>query len=173
MPYGIQQPAVSGQILQLEEYLGQKLLHRRPFALTPAGDRLFRFIQPFFENLEAISQELRGQGNKKLRMAASTALLREYGPKLLNRVREHIPDLKLILHEADQAMAENYLLAQQIDLAVTELYTSPASGIRSEVLIELPLVFLVQSQTKLKKTKDVFDQCPQPLISVPARSATH
>ena len=44
MPYGIQQPAVSGQILQLEEYLGQKLFHRRPFSLTPGGERLFRFI---------------------------------------------------------------------------------------------------------------------------------
>jgi DNA-binding transcriptional LysR family regulator len=173
MPYGIQQPAVSGQILLLEEYLGQKLFHRRPFALTPAGDRLFRFIQPFFENLETISEELRGQGNKKLRMAASTALLREYGPKLLNRVREHVPELKLILHEADQTMAEDYLLAQEIDLAVTELYTSPASGIRSEVLIELPLVLLVQSQTKLKKAKDIFDHWPQPLISVPATSALY
>jgi DNA-binding transcriptional LysR family regulator len=117
-------------------------------------------------------EELR-QGNKKLRMAASTALLREYGPKLLNRVREHVPELKLILHEADQTMAEDYLLAQEIDLAVTELYTSPASGIRSEVLIELPLVLLVQSQTKLKKARDVFDQWPQPLISVPATSALY
>jgi len=38
MPWGIQQPAVSGQIKQLEESLGDtKLIHRRPFALTPAG----------------------------------------------------------------------------------------------------------------------------------------
>src|SRR5258708_222719 len=73
IPYGIQQPAVSGQILQLEEYLGQKLFQRRPFLLTPAGERLFRFIQPFFENLELVSDELRGQGGKKLRLAASTA----------------------------------------------------------------------------------------------------
>ena len=38
MPYVIQQPAVSGQILQLERELGVKLFNRRPFALTPAGD---------------------------------------------------------------------------------------------------------------------------------------
>ena len=173
MPYGIQQPAVSGQILQLEKYLGQKLFHRRPFALTPAGDRLFRFIQPFFENLEAISEELRGHGNEKLRLAASTALLREYGPKLLDRVREQVPNLKLILHEADQSMAEGYLLAQEIDLAVTELYTKPASGIRTEVLLELGLVLLVQSQTKFKKARELLDQRPLPLISVPATSALY
>ena len=32
MPYGIQQPAVSGQMLQLERSLGVKLFNRRPFA---------------------------------------------------------------------------------------------------------------------------------------------
>ena len=35
MPYGIQQPAVSGQILHLERDLGVKLFNRRPFAPTP------------------------------------------------------------------------------------------------------------------------------------------
>ena len=42
IPYGIQQPAVSGQILQLEKSLGLKLFQRRPFALLnrvqAAGD---------------------------------------------------------------------------------------------------------------------------------------
>ncbi|MEQ1842141.1 MAG: LysR family transcriptional regulator, partial [Verrucomicrobiales bacterium] len=47
MPYGIQQPAVSGQILQLENHLGVKLFQRRPFALTPAGEELYDFIHPF------------------------------------------------------------------------------------------------------------------------------
>lgn len=37
MPYGIQQPAVSSQILQLEDDLGVKLFNRRPFQLTEAG----------------------------------------------------------------------------------------------------------------------------------------
>src|SRR5947208_12473587 len=37
IPYGIQQPAVSGQIAKLEESLGTKLFQRRPFALSPAA----------------------------------------------------------------------------------------------------------------------------------------
>jgi DNA-binding transcriptional LysR family regulator len=41
IPYGIQQPAVSGQIARLEESLGTKLFQRRPFALSPAGVELF------------------------------------------------------------------------------------------------------------------------------------
>ncbi len=48
IPYGIQQPAVSAQVAQLEEFLGVTLFQRRPFALTPAGEKLYGFIQPFF-----------------------------------------------------------------------------------------------------------------------------
>ncbi|WP_193352232.1 LysR family transcriptional regulator [Chthoniobacter flavus] len=46
-PYGIQQPAVSAQILQLEQSLGTRLFQRRPFQLTPAGEQLYAFIRPF------------------------------------------------------------------------------------------------------------------------------
>ncbi len=53
IPYGIQQPAVSGQIAKLEESLGTKLFQRRPFALSPAGLELFEFIKPFFDNVES------------------------------------------------------------------------------------------------------------------------
>ncbi len=35
IPYGIQQPAVSAPVAQLEEFLGVTLFPRRPFALTP------------------------------------------------------------------------------------------------------------------------------------------
>jgi DNA-binding transcriptional LysR family regulator len=171
IPYGIQQPAVSGQILQLEEFLGQKLFQRRPFLLTPAGERLFRFIQPFFENLELVSAELRGQGDKKLRLAASTALLREYGPALLERLRKKVPELSLVLKEADQTLAERFLLTQEVDLAITELYHKPPSGIRAEILIELPLVFLVHSGSQYRKASEILEFRPLPLISVSPNAA--
>src|SRR5450759_2152394 len=58
IPYGIQQPAVSGQILQLEEFLGVTLFHRRPFQLTPAGQELYAFVEPFFGQLERVTTKL-------------------------------------------------------------------------------------------------------------------
>ena len=58
MPYGIQQPAVSGQILKLEEKLGIKLFNRRPFALTPAGGELYEYIYPFFCGLGDLEEKL-------------------------------------------------------------------------------------------------------------------
>ena len=50
MPYGIQQAAISGQIAQLEEFLGVILFQRRPFLLTPPGVKLYTFLKPFFDN---------------------------------------------------------------------------------------------------------------------------
>ena len=55
IPYGIQQPAVSAQVAQLEEFLGATLFQRRPFALTPAGEKLYDFISPFFSKLDAVA----------------------------------------------------------------------------------------------------------------------
>jgi hypothetical protein len=64
IPYGIQQPAVSGQIAKLEESLGTKLFQRRPFALSPTGTELFEFIRPFFENIDVVAERLR-QNNRR------------------------------------------------------------------------------------------------------------
>ena len=60
MPYGIQQPAISGQVGLLEDYLGVTLFQRRPFALTAAGEELYAFIKPFFENVGPMAERLRG-----------------------------------------------------------------------------------------------------------------
>ena len=70
IPYGIQQPAVSSQIAQLEEDLGVTLFQRRPFSLTPAGKKLFDHIQPFFANLDALESELSGGEARHIRIGA-------------------------------------------------------------------------------------------------------
>ena len=80
MPYGIQQPAVSGQILQLEKDLGLTLFQRRPFALTPAGRELFEFIEPFFGKVAETGARLRGETNERLRLAAPSTILRDHLP---------------------------------------------------------------------------------------------
>src|SRR6186713_783992 len=51
VPYGIQQPAVSSQIRELEKTIGRPLFERRPFALTAAGRVVFEQIAPFFSAL--------------------------------------------------------------------------------------------------------------------------
>ena len=98
IPYGIQQPAVSAQILQLEDSLGVTLFQRRPFCLTPAGERLYRYIQPFFENLDSIAGELRGTAGS-IRLGAPEAVLRNHMPEVLRRLKGRFPKIKVHLRE--------------------------------------------------------------------------
>src|SRR5476649_1496130 len=83
IPYGIQQPAVSAQVGRLEEFLGVTLFQRRPFALTAEGEKLFAFVAPFFAGLDKISSELQGGQARQIRIGASTIVLRDHLPGLL------------------------------------------------------------------------------------------
>src|SRR4051812_10217826 len=76
IPYGIQQPAISAQIIQLEDHVGATLFTRRPFKLTKAGEELFRFIEPFFNGLPEMSRRLRGGGEVHLRIGANESIQR-------------------------------------------------------------------------------------------------
>lgn len=167
MPYGIQQPAVSGQILQLEEALGTRLFQRRPFALTPAGRRLAEFITPFFSNLDEIAQELRGEAEQRLRLGGNARTLRDHVPALLRELHKRHPLIRLSLTQADQAEAERLLVKQQIDLALTELDGQPGEGIKTCTLLKLPVVLLVREDSPIRSARDLWskDQITHPLIA--------
>lgn len=169
MPYGIQQPAVSGQILQLEAHLGLKLFQRRPFVLTPAGRELFEFVEPFFGRLIDTGERLRGAASRRLRLAASATILRDHFPVMLEQFRKTCPDLTLQLHDTNQAMAESLLQKQEIDLAITELEDKTLPGIKSAALIKLPLVLLVRAARNGREPALPWkDGDPsEPLISLP------
>jgi DNA-binding transcriptional LysR family regulator len=169
MPYGIQQPAVSGHILQLEDHLGLKLFQRRPFALTPAGRELFEFIDPFFGRVLETGARLRGETSQRLRLAAPSAILRDHLPKLLEQHRRAFPRLRLSLFEANQAIAEKMLRKQEVDLAITELEGRPTAGIRCCELLKLPLQLLVPPTRRIRSANELWkkDEMVDPLICMP------
>jgi DNA-binding transcriptional LysR family regulator len=169
IPYGIQQPAVSSQIAQLEEFLGVTLFHRRPFALTPEGEKLFEFIQPFFSNLEKVADELQGGQARHIRIGASTIVLREHLPELFRDVRKKFPGLKLSLREGFPIQFEEWLQRDEIDLAVTLMEKKTAPGIHSLALLELPLVLLVEKNSGIGSAEELWqrDKIDEPLICLP------
>jgi DNA-binding transcriptional LysR family regulator len=170
IPYGIQQPAVSSQIAQLEEFLGATLFHRRPFALTPEGEKLFEFIRPFFSNLDRVADELQGGQARHIRIGASTIVLREHLPELFRDVRKKFPGLKLSLREGYPAQFEEWLQKDEIDLAVTLIEKKAAPGIQSLALLELPLVLLVEKNSGIQSAEELWrrDKIDEPLICLPA-----
>lgn len=155
MPYGIQQPAVSGQILQLEKYLEVKLFHRRPFKLTPAGEELYDFIHPFFSRLDQITERLRGEESHHLRLAASAAALTHHLPFVLQALRGEFPDLRLTLRELSNPDLEAALRKQESDVAVAVLHPKTGPGIKSIKLIDLPIALAVPGNSPIKQFRDI------------------
>ncbi len=170
MPYGIQQPAISGQVIQLEEFLGVTLFHRRPFALTPPGKELYDFIKPFFDNLTPMAEKLRGGVSQHLRIAAAETVLRNFLPEVLQELRLKFPKLKVTLREGYHPQVVTWLLQQEIDLSLGLLGGKPPVGVNAIPLFKLPLVLLVPKASRLKSAEELWqrDRIEEALITVPS-----
>lgn len=170
MPYGIQQPAISGQVIQLEEFLGITLFQRRPFSLTPQGKELYEFIRPFFDHLTPMAEKLRGGVSQHLRIAASETVLRSFLPEMLQELRRDFPKLKVSLREGYHPEVVTWLQQQEIDLSIGLLGSKPPTGINSIALFKLPLVLLVPKASKLAAAEELWgrDRIEESLITVPS-----
>jgi DNA-binding transcriptional LysR family regulator len=173
IPYGIQQPAVSGQVAQLEEYLGVTLFHRRPFSLTPQGKELYDFIRPFFENLIPMAEKLRGGAAQHLRISASEIVLRDYLPVILQELRKRFRNLRVSLREGYDPETISWLQHQEIDASVGLLTGKPPAGIHALPIFKMPLVLLVPKSSKLQSADELWqrDRIEETLITIPSNQA--
>ena len=170
MPYGIQQPAMSSQVIQLEEDLGVTLFQRRPFQLTPAGEELFAFIKPFFDNVQSVGEKLRRGGKyHHLRIGASEIILRDHLPAVLRHLRKQFPELKVTLRTGYLPELEALLQRQEIDFAVTLFEGKLPSGINGVPLLKLPLGLLVSAASRIQSADELWerDRIEDTLISLP------
>ena len=169
-PYGIQQPAVSGQMRQLEEDVGAKLFERTPFKLTPAGLRLFEHVRPFFENLDGIAARLRGLTEPELKLGGAELALRHHIPVVMQRVKKNFPTLRFSLRSGYQIQLEDWLRDGVIDLGVTAVDARAPAKLRRLRLTDVPLVLLVHRDSGVKSCDELFarKKLSEPLITVPA-----
>ena len=170
IPYGIQQPAVSAQVAQLEEFLGVTLFQRRPFVLSPQGEKLYEFIRPFFSGLDKMAEELQGGEPRHVRIGASLIILRDHVPELVQGVRRKFPHLKISLREGYPAQLESLLLKDEVDLVFTLIEKKSVPGINSQVLLELPPVLLVEKNSKITSAEQLWkrDKIDDVLICLPS-----
>lgn len=170
MPYGIQQPAISAQILQLEDSLGTTLFHRRPFKLTQEGEILFQHISPFFKGLDDLGDRLRGGKEKRIRIATPEIVQRDYLPALMLRMKKRVPDFQFTLASGRIEEIEQMLLQQEIDLGFATLNSKRTDDLRTRQLLAMPLVLLVSKDSRYKKAEDIMcrDRISVPLVSLPA-----
>ena len=170
MPYGIQQPAISAQILQLEDSLGTTLFHRRPFKLTQEGETLFNHIAPFFTGLDDLGDRLRGGKEKRIRIATPEIVQRDYLPALMLRMKKRVPDFQFTLASGRIEEIERMLLQQEIDLGFSTLNSKRTDDLRTRQLLAMPLVLLVSKNSRYQKAEDIMcrDRISVPLVSLPA-----
>jgi DNA-binding transcriptional LysR family regulator len=170
MPYGIQQPAISSQILALEQDLGKKLFERTPFELTEVGTQLFAFVRPFFENIEATATKLRKESAPLLRVGAVELVLRDHLHSVIARLRTLHPRIRLALRSGYTPQLHAWLQDRQIDIAIAPLEGRPPAQVHSVALLRMPLVLLVPRRMKLESAAEIWAQgaVAEPLITLPA-----
>jgi DNA-binding transcriptional LysR family regulator len=155
MPYGIQQPSVSAQVNALERDLGVTLYERRPFRLTPAGEDLFKFVEPFFGRIAEVRQKL--QGAARIRIGASPIVFRDYLPPVIEAVRKEFPGLNMILRALNQPELIDGLERDELDVVISLIPDNLAQSVCAVEIVSLPLVLLARKASKLKSASDLWN----------------
>jgi len=166
MPYGIQQPSVSAQVNALERDLGVTLYERRPFRLTPAGQELFRFVEPFFGRMTEVRAKL--QGAAHLRIGASPIVFRDYLPPVLKAVQRQFPQLSMILRALNQPELIAAIEQDELDVVISLIPDNLSTTLRAVDILQLELVLLVLKSSNVKAAKDLWanKRIVEPLISL-------
>ena len=136
----VSQPTLSAQLKKLEEYLGVKLVERRPknVQLTEVGKQVVARARRMLNEGDEIVALARNNADPfagKLKVA----LIPTIGPYLLPRVmpklRKALPHLRLMLYEYQTEAVLRRMRDGEIDLGIMALPTSE-EGIESRTLYE-------------------------------------
>ena len=119
------QPAVTRQIRQIEDFYGALLFDRTEgkLTVTETGRMLYPFaraiINDFNRSKEVIQQAV-GEGNASLRVGASVTIGEYLLPSLLGRFKKKTPDIKVTLTIKNTPSILEDLTNDVIDLALVE-----------------------------------------------------
>lgn len=143
IPYGIRQPAISQQLMKLEEEAGTKLFERKPFALTPAGERLYRFLSRFFDNIESELATLGGDAPIRFRIACPSIISAKYLPKLIGELTAKFPKLRPNVFEADGVQCLARLNRKEVDVAIAFSVQYKSKSLEIMNLAKFPMALVV------------------------------
>jgi len=119
----LSQPAVSGQLRQLQDEFGEPLYQRdgRGVRLTPAGEQLASYatrLRDTWRQAHAYRDALRGMESGTLRVGASTTPASYLLPYLIAAFHRRYPDVTL--HTTDGNTAEIVGALASLDIAMVE-----------------------------------------------------
>lgn len=172
MPYGIGESAISQQISKLESDLGITLFQRRPFNLTPEGEKLHAATESFFRTLERLEAEFRGGASPLLRIGATGLIQSEHLPPVIERMRKAVPSLRIAVRDGTPAALGEAIRLGELDAGVCLIEGAPPEGLVIEPLLETEPVLVVPASHPARTAEEVLagDLIRMPLISLPSES---
>ena len=134
----ISQPTLSGQIKKLEEELGVTLLERtnHRVMVTEIGEQVVRSARRILREVDTIHDVARSSHDPmsgRFRLGAFPTLSTYIFPSLVPKIRQALPDLRLILIEEKTAILLEKLKRGDIDAALLAL------PVRDDYLVSQPL----------------------------------
>jgi LysR family hydrogen peroxide-inducible transcriptional activator len=134
----VSQPTLSGQIKKLEGELGVTLLERtnRRVMLTEIGEQVARSSRRILREVDTIREVARSSHDPlsgSFRLGAFPTLSTYIFPRLVPKVKQSLPDLRLILIEEKTAILLEKLRQGDMDAALLAL------PVRDDYLVSQPL----------------------------------
>ena len=123
---GLSQPALSKQILNLENELGVKLFDRNhvPMVLTPAGEYFIRKAKSMLyeqEQLLKVMDQFRSGENGRLEIGVTPFRSVYLMPEIVKVVKERYPGVQVVLQEANSTTLRKNAAEGRYDFAVVNL----------------------------------------------------
>lgn len=162
------QSAVSRQVGQLEEELGQKLLLRtgRGVELTEAGSTLLVYAKEMLELANRARKELadlKSNPGGQVTIGLPPRFANEYGPMIVEQLRELYPRATVTIAEGLSHYLRELLITNRIDLAIM-FDPPPSPQLSYELMSTETLVLLAPSKYPcIGSTVDVPDLAAVPL----------
>ncbi len=151
IPFKVQQPAVSQQVKQLEADLGTILFERRPFKLTPAGEKLYKFLSSFFDNLENELSSAVDEIGVRVSFGCPSIISENYFPELIAAMKGEFSNLIPTVREVEGDSVFDSIVEHEIDLAVTLSNIPSSKRFQSKEIARLPMSIVVPANHRFAK----------------------
>ena len=151
IPYPIQQPAISQQMISLEKSLDVKLFERRPFSLTEAGRVLINCVRPFMEQLATLEDDLKGFHRVRFRIGCPALIADYYVPEILPKLTDEHPEVLPQVFELEGKEPYKCLVSREVDLVISSEPLPRSKSLTTVNLISLPFAIVVPKNHEFAK----------------------
>ncbi|MFI0895591.1 LysR family transcriptional regulator [Streptomyces sp. NPDC020983] len=142
---GYTQPAVSYQMRRLQQTVGAPLVTRagRGVRLTQTGQSLARHAEAIFSVLRAADQDIASQvarGGGLVRMVSFQSGCVSLLPEVVGRLRDHHPDVRITLTQAEPVQARELVRSGAADLGLLCNWANEGVPEGEPTMLRVPLM---------------------------------